>query len=170
MNHFISHLSELKRFDKPLVESILNKFNTIFESDDTDTAAKTITVKCRDRENHLRDILDFLSKNKLSGNLIVDAESEKPTLIRILGVRDGESIKIERTEDDGEITFSINVKSKMDSRIDIIKTAIKAFGDYGNGGHSYESQFVPIGRGNIRTFWWDGDGADYVDTESITVS
>ena len=167
MNHFISHLTELKRFDKSLVESIIHKHNSIFESDNTDTDEKTITVKCRDRENHLRDILNFLSKNKLSGNLIVDSESEKPTLIRIFGVRDGESIKIDRTEDDGEVTFTITVISKMDSRLDTIKSTINAFGDYGNAGHSYESQFVPIGRGNIKIFGWDGDGADFVDTKSL---
>lgn len=168
MNSFLSHLTELKRFDRSLVESVITNYKSIFESDDVKT--RILAIKCRDRDNHLRTILDFVASNTLSGNFIVDPESEKPTLIRMLAVRDSEKITVDKNEVDGDVVFNVSVTSTNDERIEMIKTLVRTFGEYGNCGHSFGSQFIPLGRCKPRQFCWDGDGADYIDTKSLKIT
>ena len=185
MNTFIGFLAKFKdSSNSPLIESIESGYKLLYESSNTDSGK--ISVECRDSNGTLNDLLKLYKESKVSGTFILDPESHKPTAIHLQRISKNNpsanishSIDIEKIEnvhkDDTkrikyEITITATSSDRCNSVIESLKELFTELGKYGNGGHTYDIQFVPHSQGKMKMFCWDGDGSDFIDIDSITVS
>lgn len=63
-------------------------------------------------------------------------------------------------------TYTIEVKVRKTTESDL-KEMLEYIGKNGNTGHSFRIVVDPDTKENTKEFYWDGDGADYI--ESVTV-
>ena len=156
------------------------------ESGESEFHEKTLSFTFRNYENTMETLIG-LYQDKHRGILILDPEAdlEEPVTAFVIpqrkpgdsGVNRYLTYDVNITEpDEGKnrtctITIKSNEKDTVDKTTDILKKLIEAVARLGNCGHYFEIRFVPINnRVKSTSMGWDGDGSDYIDTDSIQIS
>lgn len=171
-----------------LIEAIMRGHALIEaeESEEPEFYEKTVTFDFRNYENAVKQLMD-LYQSEHRGILILDPEGdmEEPVTAFVIPQRKpGTSgvnrylmydVNITEPDEHRNKTCTIVIKSNEQERVDktakSIKKLFEDIGGLGNCGHYFEIRFVPINnRVKSKSIGWDGDGSDYVDTDSIKIS
>jgi hypothetical protein len=152
--------------DEPLTES----------EDDRESFTKTVSFEYRNTEGSIDRILELYKAGK-KGVMLLDPDGDMDEPVTAF-IRSGNyTFSVTDIEDEDsksskrcEITTENSSKRWLDAKANSIKDLFEKIAGLGNCGHSYSMKFVPVNnQAKIKEIGWDGDGSDYIDTDSIKI-
>ncbi len=189
MMKFKNFLESVKTDENAALIEAITQGIALIESEEIDEPVfheKTLTFDFRDYDDAMETLIG-LYQDKHHGILILDPEGdmEEPVAAFVIpqrkpgdsGVNRYLTYDVDITEPDEDrnrqctVTIKSNEKERVDEVANILKKLIEDVGGLGNCGHSFEIRFIPINnRVKGKSIGWDGDGSDYIDTDSIKIS
>jgi hypothetical protein len=174
--NFKNFLESLKRpNNEVLLEAITKAYSAVHENEE-ESFAKTVSFEYRNTEGSIDRILELYKAGK-KGVMLLDPDGDMDEPVTAF-IRSGNyTFSVTDIDDEDskcskkcEITTENSSKKWLDAKANSIKDLFEKIAALGNGGHSYSMKFVPVNnQAKIKEIGWDGDGSDYIDTDTIKI-